>query len=169
MLIRMIRAEDDPHVADVIRQVMTEFGAVGAGFSIEDPEVDAMFHAYQGERAVFYVVEHERTVMGCGGIAPLDGGEEGTCELKKMYFLPGVRGKGVGRLLAETLIQDAARLDFRKIYIETLESMAAANKLYQKLGFERIEGNLGATGHCGCDTFYVLDVPPLEIDASLLR
>ncbi len=44
--IRPIRPEDNPAVAQIIRQVMTEFGAVGCGFSIEDDEVDSMFEAY---------------------------------------------------------------------------------------------------------------------------
>lgn len=167
MLIRRIQPADNAAVANVIRTVMTEFGAVGSGFSIEDPEVDAMFEAYAGPMAKFYVVEQGQRLHGCGGIAPLAGADRDTCELKKMYFLPEVRGQGVGRLLAETLLRDAAGLGFRRIYIETLESMAAANRLYQKLGFERLEKSLGNTGHCGCDTFYALDLEPIELDPSL--
>jgi hypothetical protein len=45
--IRPMRPEDNPTVADIIRQVMTEFGAVGCGFSIEDAEVDNMGKARQ--------------------------------------------------------------------------------------------------------------------------
>jgi putative acetyltransferase len=147
---------------------MTEFGAVGKGFSIHDPEVDQMFQAYSTARSRFYVVEQSREVVGCGGIAQLTGGGPEICELKKMYFLPQARGRGVGRLLTETLLQDAARIGFRKVYIETLESMTAANRLYRRLGFVQLENSLGDTGHCGCDTYYVLEVPPLELDPSLL-
>lgn len=169
MLIRRINPSDNVVVASIIRSVMTEFGAVGTGFSIEDPEVDAMFEAYEHERARFYVIEESGSAVGCGGIAPLAGGESDVCELKKMYFLPAARGRGAGRLLAETLLADAQRIGFRRVYIETLESMSVANRLYQKLGFVRLDGGLGNTGHCGCDTFYAIDVEPMELDPSLLK
>lgn len=169
MLIRKIQANDNSLVSQIVRDVMTEFGAVGSGFSIEDPEVEAMFEAYADARSTFYVVELERDLVGCGGIAPLEGGDGVTCELKKMYFQPAARGRGLGKLLAETLLQDAARLGFRRVYLETLDSMTAANRLYQKLGFEKLESALGNTGHCGCDTYYALDIEPIELDPSLTR
>ena len=168
MLVRRIKPQDNLAVATVIRDVMTEFGAVGQGFSIEDPEVDVMFEAYEDVRSRFYVLEDMGRVLGCGGIAPLTGGDRNDCELKKMYFLPEARGQGLGRLLAETLLVDAQRIGFRRVYIETLERMTIANRLYQKLGFERLEQGLGNTGHCGCDAYYALNIEPLELDPSLL-
>jgi putative acetyltransferase len=45
-VLRTIRPGDNPQVAGIIRSVMTEFGAVGPGFSIMDPEVDHMYEAY---------------------------------------------------------------------------------------------------------------------------
>ena len=141
---------------------MPEFGAVGPGYSIEDAEVDTMFEAYQGIQKAFYVVVTAGKVVGCGGVAPLDGGQEDVCELKKMYFLSEARGRGAGRVLAELLINDARKLGFNKIYIETLQQMEAANGLYKSLGFQKIDGPLGNTGHCGCDTHYLLELQPLE-------
>lgn len=167
MLIRKILPADNPTVAHIIRTVMTEFGAVGDGFSIQDPEVDAMFEAYQDDQAVFYVLSEDQ-VIGCGGIARLDGGDADTCELKKMYFMPEARGRGFGRVLGETLIQDARRFGFQRVYIETLETMESANRLYQKLGFQQLEQGLGATGHCGCDTYYALELDPIDLAPELL-
>jgi putative acetyltransferase len=164
--IRKIQPEDNAAVAKVIRKVMTEFGAVGPGFSIEDPEVDSMFEAYQGPRAVYYVVTHDNQVQGCGGLAPLAGGNPTICELKKMYFMPAIRGQGAGRVLAELLIVEARRCGFESIYIETLEAMTTANRLYQKLGFEPT-GSHGNTGHCGCDRFYMLSLA-LDDDQSIV-
>ena len=157
--LRKIERSDNAAVARVIRTVMPEFGAVGPGFSIEDPEVDAMFESYRHDRAAFYVLTKAGKVVGCGGVAPLESGDADTCELKKMYFLEEARGYGAGKVLGELLIQEAQALGFRRIYIETLERMEAANELYRKLGFHRIESSLGNTGHCGCDTYYLLDLP----------
>ncbi len=94
MLIRKIRPADDPFVADIIRDVMTEFGATGQGCSIHDAEVDRLSEAYADRGKAFYVVEDRQTVVGCGGIAPLAGAAQDVCELKKMYFRESVRGRG---------------------------------------------------------------------------
>ena len=168
MLIRKIKSEDDPVVAAIIRDVMTEFGAVGPGFSIQDAEVDQISMAYAESGSEFYVVQDRAAVVGCGGIAHLKGAAQSICELKKMYFRPQARGQGLGRLLAETLIVDAQRWGYAKVYIETLDSMSAACKLYERLGFQRLESSLGDTGHFDCDVFYGLDLEPHELDPSLL-
>ena len=168
MIIRKIKPEDNAVVAGIIRSVMTEIGAVGPGYSIEDPEVDAMFEAYDQPRSVFYVLEDQSELVGCGGLAPLVGAEPTQCELQKMYFLPAARGKGLGKILGEMLIVDARRFEYRSIYIETLETLTAANRLYQKLGFEPLESAEGNTGHCGCDTYYRMNIEPQQIDPSLL-
>lgn len=153
---RPIRPEDNPQVATIIRTVMTDYGAVGPGFSIEDPEVDTMYEAYDHPRALFLVLENttDGQIIGCGGIAPLQGGAADTCELKKMYFLPAARGQGMGRRLVETLEAAARERGFRYLYLETLSSMQEANRLYQRLHFEPLPGALGNTGHGGCNQFY---------------
>jgi putative acetyltransferase len=168
LLIRKIEPDDNIAVAEIIREVMTEFGAVGPGYSIQDPEVDDMYAAYRAARRVCYVLEQEGEVVGCGGLAPLQGAEDETCELQKMYFLAEARGLGAGRLMGEMLIMDAQRFAYERIYIETLAHMRAARELYQKLGFQQLANGLGRTGHSGCDTFYALNIEPLVIDPKLL-
>jgi putative acetyltransferase len=150
---RPIRPEDDPHVARIIRTVMPEFGASGPGFAINDPEVDTMFAEYNKPRSSYFVVvTDEREVIGGGGIAPLAGGDADVCELKKMYFLPEARGKGMGEALIVKLLDEARRHGFKRCYLETLTGMDAAQKLYRKMGFKE-SCQRGATGHFGCDKF----------------
>ena len=154
--LRPIRPEDNAPVAALIRTVMTEYGAVGTGYSIEDPEVDAMFDAYNHARACFLVLETaDGRLVGCGGIAPLQGGKAETCELKKMYFYPEARGQGQGRRLVGVLEAEAWRRGFRRMYLETIAAMREANRLYQRLEFQPIPGPLGNTGHTACGLFYV--------------
>jgi putative acetyltransferase len=156
--IRPAKKEDNPAVAEIIRQVMTEFGAVGCNYSIADPEVDGMFEAYPPPEAAFFVIENEGRVLGCGGMGPLAQGEPGVCELRKMYFLAELRGTGMGsKLLA--LILDAARdAAYTRCYLETLEHMEAARKLYRKHGFRTIDKALGNTGHSGCNYWMVKEL-----------
>ena len=83
-----IEPRDDARMASIIRTVMPEFGASGCGFAINDPEVDWMSRAYAQPRSAYFVVEARGVVLGGGGVAPLEGGDAATCELRKMYFLP---------------------------------------------------------------------------------
>src|SRR5688572_595383 len=98
---RPIEPADDPAVARLIRAVMPEFGACGSGFAIQDPEVDRMHATYSLPRSAYWVLQRDGAVIGGGGVAPLRGGDEDTCELQKMYFLPEARGLGLGRRLLE--------------------------------------------------------------------
>jgi putative acetyltransferase len=152
--IRPIEPRDDAAIAGIIRAVMPEFGADGPGFAIHDPEVAAMSRAYRAPRCAYFVVELDGDVIGGGGVAPLAGGDPETCELRKMYFLPAARGRGIGRVLLERCLETARELGFRRCYLETLGGMDAAQRLYARMGFAAIEGPKGATGHFGCNRFY---------------
>ena len=155
LTIRPIEPRDDVSIASIIRTVMPEFGAVGCGFAINDPEVDWMSRAYAQPRSAYFVVDDGGVVLGGGGIAPLSGGDEDVCELRKMYFLPQARGQGAGAALMSRCLDAARGFGFRRCYLETLGGMDAAMKLYERSGFVRIAVPLGATGHGGCNTFYL--------------
>ncbi len=156
--IRPIKPGDDAAMAAVIRVVMPEFGATGAGFAINDPEVDWMSRAYAGPRHAYFVVERAGLVLGGAGIAPLAGGDAGTCELRKMYFLPEARGLGAGATMMSHCLDAARGFGFSHCYLETLRGMDAAMRLYERSGFRRIDAPLGATGHGGCNRFYLRDL-----------
>jgi putative acetyltransferase len=154
--IRAIEEKDDARMAGIIRTVMPEYGAVGDGFAINDPEVDYMTRAYSESRCAYFVVEIDDVVLGGGGIAPLQEGDGNTCELRKMYFLPQLRGQGAGNALIAHCLRKAREFGYQQCYLETLDSMKEAQRLYEGHGFEKRWSSLGNTGHCGCDTYYVL-------------
>jgi putative acetyltransferase len=156
--LRPITSDDDPAVARIIRSVMPEFGASGEGFAINDPEVDWMSRAYAIPRAAYFVIESGGRVLGGGGVAPLEGGDPDTCELRKMYFLPELRGRGAGAVLMARCLDAARAFGFRRCYLETLRGMTGARKLYERSGFRLIDGPMGATGHGGCNTFYLREL-----------
>ena len=158
--IRSIEPRDEPAVAAIIRSVMPEFGASGEGFAINDPEVDWMHRAYVQPRSAYFVVELDSKVMGGGGVAPLEGGDADTCELRKMYFLPAVRGQGAGSAILKRCLDAARGFGFKRIYLETLTGMHGAMRLYERAGFRRIPAAMGATGHGSCDIYYLLDLQP---------
>lgn len=104
LIIRPIESGDNEPMAKIIREVMTAYGAVGDGFSINDPEVDQMYDYYQAEGCAYFVLSNAHNqVLGGGGIGPLVGGDPATCELKKMYFVPSVRGRGMGQEMVDQI------------------------------------------------------------------
>jgi len=153
-IIRNVTSKDNAAVASIIRTVMPEFGANREGFAIHDAEVDDINAAFGKDGCAYFVCEVDGKVVGGGGVGPLVGGDNNTCELKKMYFLKEARGKGLGRKLVERCLLAAKELGYEYCYLETFNTMKEAMVLYGKVGFEKIPGPLGNTGHFACDIFY---------------
>lgn len=147
LTLRPIRASDDPSLAQLIRETMEEFGVCGENTSAADREIDDMYAAYSRRRHAFFVWDRNGQILGGGGIGPLAGGDETTCELRKMYLHPDLRGQGKGQELLQRCLTAAKELGFTSCYLETMEQMIAAGKLYEKFGFEESPSPMGATGH----------------------
>lgn len=157
-LVRPIEAGDNEALASVLREVMAEFGATGCGTSFSDAEVDAMFEAYSAPGCAFLVVEKDGRILGGGGFGPLAGGAEDVCELRKMYFLPELRGAGMGLRLLRLILDSARAAGYRECYLETMQGMDQALRLYRKYGFKELEARIGSTGHRVCNRFMSLNL-----------
>jgi putative acetyltransferase len=155
--IRRIALTDNDAVKEIIETVMPEFGADGSGFAIHDEEVKDMFTAYNNPKSLYLVVEQNGQVLGGAGINQLEGITESVCELKKMYFLPELRGIGLGSQVLKELL-DFAGKHYDICYIETLNHMESALSLYKKFGFKLIDKPMGNTGHHGCNTWLTLSL-----------
>ena len=78
----------------------------------------------------------DSALVGCVALRPLG---SGVCEMKRMYVRPGFRGQGVGRILAQNIIAEARRRDYRKMRLDSLPIMKEAQTLYRSLGFREID------------------------------
>lgn len=148
--IRKINKEDNQQVAQLIRAVFDEMDIPKVGTAYADPYLDLMYEEYNKPRSVYYVVEHNGRVVGCAGIARLENEAETICELQKMYFLPEIRGLGIGSEMMAVCLQSAVNFGFESCYLETMPFMLDAQKLYKKSGFESIDAPMGSTGHDSC-------------------
>lgn len=151
LLVRPITAADNFAIANVIRDVSAEFGlSADKGYTVSDPNLDHLYELYSQPRSAYWVIEIDGNIAG-GGVAPLSGGETDLCELQKMYFLPILRGKGLAKQLALQALEFARQQGFSRCYLETTASLTSAVGLYERLGFEHIDGPMGNTGHVDCE------------------
>lgn len=167
--IRPIEVEDNRAIAAVIRTVSAEYGLTAdKGYGVADPDLDRLYEVYQGVDRCYWIVEGpDGQILGGGGLAPLQGGDGMTCELQKMYFLPALRGLGLGKRLVLQALAQARQMGYRHCYLETTASLREATALYESLGFEHLPGPLGHTGHGDCEICMLLSLDPaLEAPAE---
>lgn len=142
----------------MIRAVLVEMGVPKVGTAYEDASLEDMHATYEAPRMAYFVVEEEEKIIGCAGIAPLQGGDPEVCELQKMYFLPEARGRGVGGEMMKSCLDFARSQDFKKCYLETMPYMKNAQKLYARSGFEPLDKPMGDTGHYNCSVWMIKDL-----------
>ncbi|MBC8944744.1 GNAT family N-acetyltransferase [Xenorhabdus indica] len=151
-IIRPIIQQDNADIAAVIREVSAEHGLTAdKGFAVADPILDTLYEVYNQPRSAYWVVEMEGKVVGGGGIAPLAGGDNDTCELQKMYLSSVLRGKGVAKQIVQQSLAFGTEQGFTRCYLETTAELKAAIALYKKLGFSYLDEPLGNTGHSDCE------------------
>lgn len=150
-VVRLITPTDNAVIAGIIREVLTEFKANKPGTVYFDPTTDHLAELFQTPGSRYWILEADGEIAGGGGIFPTPGLPEGCCELVKLYLTAATRGRGWGRLLIEQCAAAALELGFTALYLETMPELGNAVALYEKCGFERLDGPLGQTGHFGCD------------------
>jgi len=74
-------------------------------------------------------------LSGCVALRKL---EDRICEMKRLYVKPQFRGKGIGRALAEAIIENAREIRYHSMRLDTISSMDGAKALYLSLGFKKI-------------------------------
>ncbi|SRR6266404_943558 len=92
---------------------------------------------YLNRGGVFEVIEDENgKLVGTFGLYPLDAN---TCELRKMYLVPAVRGQGLGKYVLRKAVERAKEMGFKEMVLETSSKLVAAIQLYRQFGFQPIQ------------------------------
>ena len=137
-LIRDWRAEDRDGAALVIRTVLEEYGLPWQP-ELADRDVIEVESNYLEVGGEFWVVEQDGTIVGTAAYQPITRGKNAV-EIRKMYLLPQVRGKGLGRYLLAQLENAIAIKDYQEIWIETASVLKEAVKLYEFNGYQPAAG-----------------------------
>lgn len=148
---RKIEKMDNVALSQMIKNVFIEFDAPRENTVFSDPTTDHLFELFQRERSMLWVATVDQQAVGCCGIYPTDGLDSNTVELVKFYLEKESRNLGIGKKLMSLCLEEAEKLGYERMYIESLPSFKKAVGMYEKLGFERLESPLGNSGHSGCN------------------
>jgi putative acetyltransferase len=159
----LISRRDNAPMLNVLRQIRIEFGALPSGFPVEEPGESDLFRLYSRRDSRYFVAFARAEVVGGAGVAPLQGGRKGYCELQRMYLLPAARGLGIGRQLFVACINAAQEMGYSHCYLETVQGMHDAIRLYKRFGFRRLSSPLGATGHTHTDQWFILNLKRTDL------
>ena len=127
---------------DRTRQILREY-AQGLGidlcFQNFDAELDELPGEYAPPQGALLLALVDGELAGCGALRALpDADYANACEMKRLYVRPAFRRYGLGRILAQALIDQARQAGYSSMLLDTLDDMEAARGLYGSLGFDEI-------------------------------
>jgi len=135
----MIELVTEGSLLEQVRGVFREYQSL-LGFDLcfqnFEEELSTLPGKYAPPEGRLYAAVVEGKVFGCIALRTL---EEGKCEMKRFYVRPQFRGRNIGRLLAEKLIEEARAIGYGQIVLDTVPSQQTAQALYDALGFYEIE------------------------------
>ena len=114
--------------------------AESLGFSLSfqgfEDELENLSGKYAAPEGCILLAWDELNCVGGVGVRPLS---DDRCEMKRLYVKPLYRGTGLGRLLAEKIVQLGIDKKYTRMQLDTLNSMQSAVGLYKSLGFVRTD------------------------------
>ncbi|MEO8155950.1 MAG: GNAT family N-acetyltransferase [Rhizobacter sp.] len=139
--IRLITPDTSELLADA-RAIFREYAAsldidlCFQGFEAELANLPGDYAAPAGQLLLATV---DGELAGCGAFRALpDADYANACEMKRLYVRPAFRRFGLGRLMAQRLLDDARRAGHSHMLLDTLDDMESARELYATLGFEEV-------------------------------
>ncbi len=137
--IQLVDLAYDPKRIDEVRLLIQEYASslgVNLCFQNFDQEMATLLGDYSPPTGALLLAEDQGKAVGCVAIKKIS---NEMCEMKRLYVRPNRRGKGVGKLLTETILQKARNFGYKRVRLDTLPSMKEAISMYVSIGFKPIE------------------------------
>lgn len=147
--IRRFRPEDGGACRALVEAVLPAYG-LKVDFSAADADLVDVPKSYEG--GAFWVIEEDGRLVGMGGVRRL---AKDRAEVRKMYFLPEIRGKGLGRAMLDAIVAFCRENGIRTLTLETASPLKEAVRLYERYGFKRDDSLLETRR---CDQAWRLDL-----------
>jgi putative acetyltransferase len=94
---------------------------------------------YSAPRGALLLAKVDGDIAGCCALRPLDSSDYvNAAEMKRLYVRPAFRGLGLGRQLAEAILDQARIAGYDSVLLDTLDEMEIARAMYEDLGFKEI-------------------------------
>ncbi len=133
---------NDGELIDLARGIFREYAdslGIDLAFQDFDAELAGLPGPYAPPDGHLMLAFVDGELAGCGAFRGLsDVDYPNACEMKRLYVRPAFRRFGLGRLLAQALLDEARRAGYSATLLDTLDDMEAARSLYASLGFEEI-------------------------------
>lgn len=133
---------DAPVLIDAARLLFREYAdniGVDLCFQNFEAELAGLPGEYAAPTGALLVALLDGQPAGCGALRPLhDVDYSNACEMKRLYVPRAFRRFGLGRLIAQQLIDLAMLAGYSTLLLDTLDDMEAARGLYTSLGFHEI-------------------------------
>jgi putative acetyltransferase len=133
---------DSPALLDATREIFREYAAqlgIDLCFQNFDEELAALPGDYAAPQGCLLLAMLDGQVAGCCALRPLDNVDyPNAAEMKRLYVRQAHRRSGLGRQLAEAILDAARVAGYHSVLLDTLSDMEAARALYVDLGFKDI-------------------------------
>ena len=137
-----IKTPQSPKELTALRALLREYAAtlgVDLCFQGFDEELANLPGPYVEPRGALLTAAQDGALAGCCALRPLDNVDyPNACEMKRLFVRPRFRGLGLGRLLADAILNAARQAGYAYVLLDTLSDMETARALYEDLGFEEI-------------------------------
>ena len=138
----ILRTPASPDELQAVRDIFREYAnTLGVDLCFQDfeGELAGLPGDYAEPRGALLLAEVEGAIAGCCAMRPLDAADyPNASEMKRLYVRKAFRGFGLGRELAETMLDRARQAGYACVLLDTLDDMESARALYTDLGFEEI-------------------------------